>query len=456
MSECDERLPDCRHRGVQFEPGRWFCGSDRLIVPGRQVTTLDCLRLCPYVDRPDDSERERAELTRFDRPRPVVTGGARIAVGVVSAPRRLPTVEQTIAHLRAAGFTGAIGVFEEPGTGVRRRAGVDVATNATRLGMWANWLQAARRLLERTTAPYVLICEDDVAFCRSAALALEAAIAELPVERWGLASLYTARHHQGGLPSRREGWQAFNWTTPHWGALAYCFSRRSLRGLLESSAVRRHEGDESTDVVVGAAMQELGLDAYYHLPSLADHTGSGVSSSGHHDPLQAGGWGFSPRYIGYVPAPAPTALGPIDWQADDEDAHPPPRLADDIELVVRLKQFGGPFQARWEGAVRRAFEHFPLVRLEGATDATAPAVGWALRRSLYERLSTSPDWLRRLDAYADSAVRASPWRGREWEAYGDWETALVEATGGRWGRLGGAEEAVSDGPGEGSEAGAGR
>src|SRR5262249_25850689 len=147
--------------------------------------------------------------------------------------RSLSTLAQTIAELRRAGFTQPTHVFAEPAAPVPNDPGLVVHRNATRLGMWGNWLAAARLLLDQTDAPFLLICEDDVRFAPCAALALQHAIDTLPHDSWGYVSLYTARpiaHDLGG----RLGWQEAPPGWGIWGSLAWCFTRPGLRAVLDS------------------------------------------------------------------------------------------------------------------------------------------------------------------------------------------------------------------------------
>ncbi len=45
----DDGLPKCRHRGGEFAPGRWSCGSSRLVA-AKGVTRHVCREVCPWRD----------------------------------------------------------------------------------------------------------------------------------------------------------------------------------------------------------------------------------------------------------------------------------------------------------------------------------------------------------------------------------------------------------------------
>ncbi|MBN9120280.1 MAG: hypothetical protein J0I06_14170 [Planctomycetes bacterium] len=294
------RLPGCRHRGEELLPDRWVCLSDRLVVRTGLVSGETCRSRCPYVDHEPDgparSEPHAPGLTVACDPRLV-------AVGVITAPRSVPTLPQTLAELRRAGFPQPVRVFAEPTAPVPDVPGVAVHRNPIRLGIWGNWAAAARRVLADTDAPFVLMCEDDVRFARCAALALQHAIDAIPHDTWGYVSLYTPRHNlrhaDGGV-----GWRelAVGWGT--WGALAWCFTRAGLAAVLNSRAAYAHASADGTDAVVSVAAKELGRKCYFHVPSLGDHTGGDNSTAGHyHAPGEALGLGFSAEYRGYLPRP---------------------------------------------------------------------------------------------------------------------------------------------------------
>jgi len=203
-----------------------------------------------------------------------------LAMAMISAPRPRPTVEFSLGALRRGGFRQPVHVFEEPGTRVVRRPNVVVHTNRRQLGLWQNWLQAARYLLRETTAPLLLLCEDDIALCPAAAAVLRRGLADIPQHEFAVASLYTPRHNVSASEGR-FGWQATNLGRATWGALAYCFSRRSLEDILASAPVGNTGRNGHTDAIIGAACHAIGRKMFAHLPSLADHTGGGNSTVGH-------------------------------------------------------------------------------------------------------------------------------------------------------------------------------
>ena len=291
-------LPVCRHRGAELLPDRWECRSNRLVLRTGLVSGEMCAARCPYVDHECDAPAR----TEPDAPGLTVECDPRlVAIGVITAPRPIPTLPQTLAELRRAGFSQPVRVYAEPTAAVPDAPGVLVHRNATRLGLWGNWLSSAQRMLADTNAPFVLMCEDDVRFARCAALALQHAIDTLPHDSWGYVSLYTARHNLRHA-NAGVGWRELAVGAGTWGALAWCFARAGLAAILNARAVCSHNFPDGTDAVVSVAARELGRKCYFHVPSLGDHIGGDNSTEGHrHYPGAALGVGFSAEYRGYLP-----------------------------------------------------------------------------------------------------------------------------------------------------------
>jgi hypothetical protein len=71
-----------------------------------------------------------------------------------------------------------------------------------------------RWLAEHTAADYLMVCEDDVAYCRAARAAWEQSLRQL--DSVGFWSLYTPRRDQE-LVGQKSGWVASNRGRDTWG-----------------------------------------------------------------------------------------------------------------------------------------------------------------------------------------------------------------------------------------------
>jgi GT2 family glycosyltransferase len=273
---------------------------------GGIVTADICRDLCPHVDHATD-ESECLNSPTVDQAQslggqiPVALDPALVSIAMVTAPRPISTVERSIAELRRAGFCQPIRLFAEPRSPSVDLAGVMTHFNDRTLGAWHNWLQAAHEMAGEGDSPFILLCEDDIELASCAALALQYAITRLPYDDWGFASLYSPEYNLREHRTDKSGWWPVT-RTSHWGALAWCFSRQSLRAILTSKIAARHGGDRDADVVVSQALHAAKRQTYFHLPSLAAHTGFGISSLGHIPRDQSAAVHFNRNYEGYVAA----------------------------------------------------------------------------------------------------------------------------------------------------------
>jgi len=202
-----------------------------------------------------------------------------LAIAMITCDRPNINVHRAIEELRWGGFDELLHLFCEPGTpAIRPLAGVAVHRNETRRGVLGNWKHALHWLIEHTTADFLMICEDDVAYCQGARAAWEASLN--PCGQVGFWSLYTPARDRC-LVSSKKGWVASNRGRDAWGTQAMCFPRASAELLLEYRPL--HEEDQlrgATDAIVCQCFVDAGLPCFYHNPSLADHLGR-VSSVGH-------------------------------------------------------------------------------------------------------------------------------------------------------------------------------
>jgi hypothetical protein len=270
-----------------------LCASPKVIAPAGAVRAEDCVA-CHCINHATDHLVIRPQLypTRRNgetvdaidaaaaQPCEVEQRSGLVAIAMIAAPRSVETTDSSLTSLRRGGFGQTIDVFAEPGTAIAKAEGVVIHENTARLGPWRNWRQAAEWLLESTTAPYLLICEDDIELAGDAALGLQHAIDSLPRERWGFASLYTPRWNLRNHVAR-TGWQAVDLRDGGWGSLAYCFTRESLEDFLHCTVPQAGNANGDADVLAITVFAALQRHCYFHVPSLCAHTGDGISTLGH-------------------------------------------------------------------------------------------------------------------------------------------------------------------------------
>ena len=224
-----------------------------------------------------------------------------LAIGMISAPRDIPLAGRTISSLRRAGFDEPISVFAEPGTTFDSDdPGIHLSYNAERLGNLHNWFAAAQRVKNKP-GDFLLLCEDDFTVCKSAKQRLLRLLKEKGGdEDFGCAALYTPKRNISNIPPKqagKKGWLPLFPGPRGWGAQALCFSRTSLSDYTcspEAVFIDREHG--YIDLSLLACFRRLGLAAYYHLPSLAQHDGRVASTLGHPNFEEFDAVGFDAEY----------------------------------------------------------------------------------------------------------------------------------------------------------------
>lgn len=197
------------------------------------------------------------------------------AVGVTTAPRRIPTVDQTLESLAQAGWN-APRLFVEPCESPSPLfENYPASYRVQTLGAFPNWYLGLSELyLCEPHADAYLMCQDDGLFAYGLREYLEETL--WPSSPVGVVSLYCPCHEHMedvvGYSEIDRGWQA-------WGAVAYVFSNPGLRELLSDSMVLNHrhhgpdEGLKNIDSIVGSWCQRRQLPYFVHVPTLVQHIG---------------------------------------------------------------------------------------------------------------------------------------------------------------------------------------
>lgn len=208
-----------------------------------------------------------------------------LTIGMTTAPRADPTVSRAVSSLREAGFSEPIHLFAEPGAEIP--PGVIAHRNATRLGVVGNFKAALEALLARSSAPWILLVQDDVIWAQGSAAIVAQALRAPPPERKpvGFFSPYTslASLH----PTRRSLRHAPGWVSTaggrFWGACAVCLPRVTAERLLAHPRFRDDRVNRYLDALLDASMRDLERPIYVYRPSLCDHIGATSTVSSDRD-----------------------------------------------------------------------------------------------------------------------------------------------------------------------------
>ncbi len=210
-----------------------------------------------------------------------------IVIGMTTAPRSTPYIQETLESLAATGQDAPVYLFAEPDSVIPSHPLLrQTIQNRDRLGCFYNWFAAASWMIGHTTAPYILLMQDDVIFRPDAFQELERNATLYQRQNVGFLSMYT---NLAMLPLNPDGgedsWGVanFNKTRGYWGALACCWPREKLRAALQTTALQHPEQAHApatpavrlrkVDVLIGRACLELQLRIYTPRASLADHIG---------------------------------------------------------------------------------------------------------------------------------------------------------------------------------------
>jgi hypothetical protein len=221
------------------------------------------------------------------------------AVGVVSSPRRQPTLDATLDSLIRAGWNAPQLFLDGTVRVPERFGGLPGVLREPRIGCWPNYYLALAELLMRhPDADAYLLAQDDALFYDGEALR-EYMEQMLWPERRCIVSLYCPSLNT----SRDFGWQPLR-PGLSVGALACVFPRRLAQDFLLDHAVCNHRwgrwqeedgGLANADIIIGQWALRKRIRIWCPTPSLVQHIGV-TSTLGVN--LQAAGERRADRWIG--------------------------------------------------------------------------------------------------------------------------------------------------------------
>jgi hypothetical protein len=214
-----------------------------------------------------------------------------IAIGIITAPRAVPTITQSIASLRDAGFKQGITIFSEPGSESPVCDGCNVVRNPARKGNFRNWVGALQHLA-MGPGDWMMICEDDILWSHDAAAVLSHDLSKWQGNtRAGAISLFCpirmskVLERKYGTPLM-QGWYGLNLGRSTWGAQCLVFHRTWAAALLSDKSLKAYlddpRWDKNVDALIADVIARRGREIMYRIPCLVDHTfGEGNSSLGY-------------------------------------------------------------------------------------------------------------------------------------------------------------------------------
>jgi hypothetical protein len=182
------------------------------------------------------------------------------AVGILTAPRPLPTLEATAASLARAGWPEAIVVPDSQG-----------------MGHFRAWLDVLTRLVaEAPLADAYLVSEDDAVFCRGLREYLDRTLWPADRATVALCSLFTPEIYR----LRQRGWHVERRGLWLVSSVAWAIPPEAAREILAAFGEMRFCPRGADSMIGQWATDAAGLTTWYHTPSLAQHVGLANSALG--------------------------------------------------------------------------------------------------------------------------------------------------------------------------------
>jgi len=213
---------------------------------------------------------------------PKPTGGNRASiekwsVGVTTAPRRVPTLDDCLDSLIAAGFQKPR-LFMDSAVPVSAEfADLDVTLREPQIGAWPSYYLALVELIMREPdADAFMLVQDDALFFDHPDLREYLEQAMWPEDTPAIASLFCPSRYTQPV----DGWQQFP-SDNAWvfGAETFVFSRDAARQFIADEIVVLHrwrpgkDGLVHIDDVIGEWVRRQQVPLFYPTPSLVQHIG---------------------------------------------------------------------------------------------------------------------------------------------------------------------------------------
>jgi hypothetical protein len=264
---------------IGFRPASMPHGGGRMTVyqclhpKHRETTPAECILCRDWSGRADVEFPALREIL----PVPASRHGSKVrtwSVGVITAPRRTPTLDTCLDSLIRAGWERPRLFVDAATTIATRHADLALTLREPRIGAFPNYyLALAESVMRDPEADAYFLIEDDVIFSDREDLRLYLEDVLWPADPIGAVSLYCSSMYTRSNP----GWHQFDgpWV---WGALAFIFSPESARRFLSDPLIFAHrsskdEGLAETDALIGVWSHERNLPIFFPTPSLVQHIG---------------------------------------------------------------------------------------------------------------------------------------------------------------------------------------
>lgn len=190
-----------------------------------------------------------------------------ISIGIITAPRQVPTLTHSVRSLRKYLPDSYFNVFAEPGEVEIDSNAVNVFIHRDRQGALRNYDTAMQYLYEKSTKPYIWVTEDDYLY--------NASIVDRLVEvlkhdqPFGYFNMFTNSNNPILGAQTERGWLRLDLGWPDAWGVSYVFRREVIKDLRGHEFYRKsfETTDRNIDAVISETLKRMGLAMYYHNPS---------------------------------------------------------------------------------------------------------------------------------------------------------------------------------------------
>jgi hypothetical protein len=195
------------------------------------------------------------------------------AVGMTTAPRRIPTLETSLDYLKRAGWSDVRLAVDGAASLPPTRNVADITLRAPAVGAWPNfYLTLLELTLGQPDANTIMMVQDDVQFYDRENVREYLDSILWPSDTPGIISLYCS----AAYTRETSGWTIADdrW---EWGALAFVFPADLARRFVCDPEVIQHRSTDRglrfIDDVIGEWAQRNEIPIWYPSPSLVQHLG---------------------------------------------------------------------------------------------------------------------------------------------------------------------------------------
>ncbi len=212
-------------------------------------------------------------------PTPARRGGNHVrdwAVGITTAPRRIPTLGSCAESILHAGWPEPK-LFVDGKTEIPESiATLETSRRDSSIGAFPSYVVSLLELyMQHPRADAFMMVQDDALMLGTPATRDYLEKILWPCDGPCIASLYCSTRYS----QIEHGWHQLDepWV---WGAVAFVFSREAVKALLTSPLLATHreqpedKGLYRIDVLIGQFAEEEGIPIYYPTPSLVQHIGT--------------------------------------------------------------------------------------------------------------------------------------------------------------------------------------